>query len=267
MLSGSAVGKVVTGEAGGFVPGDYVLSMSGWREWFVSNGEGLRKIEPDGVPVESWLGVLGMPGLTAYAGLKRIGELKEDDRVLVSAAAGAVGSVACQIARNIGARVAGITGGPGKCGWLRDELGISAIDYRAAPDLAAAIADTLPEGVDLYFDNVGGSHLAAALANMRTHGRIIACGMIEQYNAEAPRGPANFINIIGRRLRMQGLIVSDHIDLIETFEREMKDWIREGRMISRETVADGIENAPRALIGLFSGENLGKMLVRLGGDE
>jgi NADPH-dependent curcumin reductase CurA len=267
VLQGGAVGKVAASNANSqFHIGDYVLSMNGWREWYVSDGAGLQKIDarPD---VQAYLGVLGMPGLTAYVGLLHIGGLKEDDRVFVSAASGAVGAVACQIAKNKGCRVVGSAGSPEKCAYLLDELKLDgAVNYRECGDLSAALTDAMP-GIDLYFDNVGGTHLAAALDNMRPFGRIVACGMIEQYNAtEPPQGPRNLMNIVGQRLTMRGFIVSDHFDMTESFKRDMSGWIADGKMIWRETVYDGIEHAPDALIALFHGMNFGKMLVKLGED-
>ncbi|MGA7674108.1 MAG: NADP-dependent oxidoreductase [Rhizomicrobium sp.] len=269
VLQGGAVGKVAASNNNSrFQAGDYVLSMNGWREWYLSDGEGLTKVDPALVPIQAFLGVLGMPGLTAYAGLLRIGELKDDDRVFVSAASGAVGAVACQIAKNKGCRVVGSAGSAEKCAYLLDELKLDgAINYRQCGDLSAALADAMPAGIDVYFDNVGGSHLTAALANMRSFGRIVACGMIEQYNAtEAPKGPPNLMNIVGRRLTMRGFIVSDHLDMMDDFRRDMGAWIADGKMIRRETVYDGIEHAPDALIALFEGLNFGKMLVKLGED-
>ncbi|HEY0283308.1 MAG TPA: NADP-dependent oxidoreductase [Rhizomicrobium sp.] len=268
VLQGRAVGKVTAGEAGDLRPGDYVSSMNGWREWFVSNGEGLKKIDPASAPLEAYLSVLGATGMTAYIGLTRIDKVKDGDRVFVSDAAGAVGMTACQIARNRGAHVIGSAGSDEKCAFLRDELKIGAINYRKTSDLAAALADAFPAGIDLYFDNVGGGHLAAALDNMRVGGRIVVCGMIGQYNTVSPPpAPVNLLNIGVRSLTMRGFIFTDHLDLTEPFEREMRAWIAEGKMIWRQTVITGIENAPAAFIGLFKGENFGKMLVKLGEDE
>ena len=269
VLQGGAVGKVVASNANSrFLAGDYVLSANGWREWYLSDGEGLTKIDPAPAPIQAYLGVLGMPGLTAYVGLLHIGELKEEDRVFVSAASGAVGAIACQIAKIKGCRVAGSAGTPEKCAYLLDELKLDgAVNYRECGDLRAALADAMPAGIDLYFDNVGGTHLAAALANMRDFGRIVACGMIEQYNAvEPPKGPSNLMNIVGRRLTMRGFIVRDHLDLLEAFTRDMSEWIADGKVTWHETVYDGIEHAPDALIALFHGMNFGKMLVKLGED-
>ena len=268
VLQGAAVGKIVASNGNSeFQAGDYVASMSGWREWYLSDGEGLQKVDPR-PDIQAYLGVLGMPGLTAYVGLLHIGELKEEDRVFVSAASGAVGAIACQIAKNKGCRVVGSAGSPEKCAYLLDELKLDeAVNYRDCGDLSAAFADAMPAGIDLYFDNVGGTHLAAALANMRDFGRIVACGMIEQYNAiEPPKGPANLMNVIGRRLTMHGFIVRDHLDLMERFTRDMSEWIADGKVTWRETVYDGIEHAPDALIALFHGMNIGKMLVKLGED-
>jgi hypothetical protein len=269
VLQGGAVGKVVASNGNSqFQAGDYVLSMSGWREWYLSDGEGLTKIDPTRAPIQAYLGVLGMPGLTAYVGLLHIAELKEEDRVFVSAASGAVGAIACQIAKNKGCRVAGSAGSAEKCAYLLDELKLDdAVNYRECDDLTAALAAAMPAGIDLYFDNVGGTHLAAALANMRDFGRMVACGMIEQYNAvEPPKGPANLMNIVGRRLTIRGFIVRDHLDLMEAFTRDMSEWIADGKVTWRETMYDGIEHAPDALIALFHGMNFGKMLVKLGED-
>jgi len=266
-LAGSAVGRIVTGN-GQLAPGDYVVSQNGWREWFVCDGWDLRKVDPSVAPVQAYLGVLGIPGLTAYAGLKRIGGLQKDDRVFVSAAAGAVGSAACQIALATGCEVVvGSAGTDEKCAWLRD-LGIEAFNYHDTDDLGVTLADHMPGGIDLYYENVGGDHLEAALDNMREQGRIVVCGLIDQYNApEPPPGPCNLDLIVKRRLTMRGFLVTDHLDLMDSFLEDMRRWIAEGKMKWRETVADGIENAPAALIGLFHGDNIGKMLVKLADDD
>jgi NADPH-dependent curcumin reductase CurA len=263
VLSGGAIGKVTGGGTEGLKIGDYVISQNGWREWFVSDGKALRKIDPTTAPLAAYLGVLGMTGMTAYVGMTKIGGVKEDDRVLVSAAAGAVGSIVCQIARNLGCRTVGIAGTDEKCAYLRNELKIRAINYRNG-DLAEAIQAESPSGIDLFFDNVGGSQLAAALEAMRTHGRIVACGMIETYNGGGAH-PA-LSPIVTKRLTMRGFIVGDHLDLRERFERDMTRGIKEGKISWRETIVEGIENAPAALIGLFTGANIGKMVVKLAED-
>jgi len=270
VLQGSAVGTVVEAAANApFKPGDHVLSMNGWREWFVSDGAGMQKVDPMLAPLQAYLGVLGMTGLTAYAGMLRIGQLKKEDRVFVSAASGAVGAIACQIAKNKGCEIiVGSAGSAEKCAYLKDELHLTeAINYRETDNLSAALADAMPSGIDVYFDNVGGSHLAAALDNMRKFGRIVACGMIEQYNATTPpKGPSNLINIVGQSLTMRGYIVIDHVDMMADFARDMGKWIAEDKMKWRETIYDGIEHAPDAFIALFEGLNFGKMLVKLSED-
>ncbi len=266
VLQGGAVGVVVRSNGNSrFQEGDHVLGMDGWREWFVSDGAGLQKVDPKLAPVQAYLGALGMPGLTAYAGLLRIGALKKEDRVFVSAASGAVGAIVCQIARNKGCEiVVGSAGSDEKCAYLKELGCTAAINYRDRGDLSAALADAMPGGIDVYFDNVGGSHLTAALDNMNTFGRIVACGMIEVYNAtEPPKGPPNLANIVGRSLTMRGFIVLNHMDMLDAFRRDMGAWIAEGKMTWRETILDGIERAPEAFIGLFKGDNFGKMLVKL----
>jgi NADPH-dependent curcumin reductase CurA len=270
-LSGGAVGQVVTSNGNSkFKVGDYVSNFAGWREWFVSSGGDLQKIEPsEAVPVQTFLGTFGMPGLTAYAGLLRVGELKEGERVFVSAASGAVGAVVCQIAKIKGCYVVGSAGSDEKCDWLKRVAHVDeAINYKTCGDLEGAVRKAFPQGIDVYFENVGGSHLVAALANMRMHGRIPVCGMIEQYNATAmPPGPGNIINVIPMRITIKGFIVSDYGDMMPDFMRDMHKWAHDGKLKWQETIVDGIENAPRAFIGLFKGDNVGKMLVRVGPDK
>jgi NADPH-dependent curcumin reductase CurA len=267
-LSGGAVGQVVESKNSGFARGDYVSNFSGWQEWFVSSGGDLTKIDPAMGPIQAFLGALGMPGLTAYAGLLKVGELKDGERVFVSAASGAVGAVVCQIAKNKGCYVVGSAGSDDKCEWLKREARVdAAINYRTCGDLNKAVKEAFPQGIDVYFENVGGAHLDAALANMRMYGRIPVCGMIAQYNATAlPPGPANIINVIPQRLTIRGFIVTDYASLTPEFLRDMSTWRREGKMNWHETVVEGIENAPEAFIGLFKGNNFGKMLVKIGPD-
>ncbi|MBV8978398.1 MAG: NADP-dependent oxidoreductase [Alphaproteobacteria bacterium] len=271
-MTGGAVGQVVAAGAGApFKVGDHVQSMAGWREWFVSTGmEMMQKIEPiPGVGIQSFLGALGMPGLTAYAGLLKIGEFKPEDSVFVSAASGAVGAVVCQIAKAKGSkRVVGSAGSDEKCAWLKKIGCDEAINYKTCGDLTAAVAKAFPDGIGVYFDNVGGSHLEAALANMRQYGRLAECGMIEQYNAvDPPPGPRNMILVVGLSLTMRGFIVSNHFDMVGDFMRDMGEWIKAGKMTWKETIYDGLERAPEAFLGLFKGENFGKMLVRVGPDK
>ncbi len=269
ILQGGAVGKVVASNAEGFAPGDLVFSMAGWREAFTAAPAAVmaRKIAPSPLPEQAHLGVAGMPGLTAYAGLLRVGEAKSGDTVFVSAAAGAVGSVVCQIAKAKGCRVVGSAGGEKKVAFLK-EIGVdAAIDYKAhrgAQALTQALRAAAPDGVDVYFENVGGDHFEAALNVMRDSGRIAMCGTIATYNDEAPEpGPSNLSLIIQKRLKVQGFIVSDHNDMMGDFARDITSWIGSGALTWKETVLEGVDRAPDAFIGLFTGENLGKMLVKL----
>jgi NADPH-dependent curcumin reductase CurA len=265
-LSGGAVGEVVAANGHSrFAEGDFVSNFSGWREWFVTNGGDCQKIDPSLAPIQAYLGAFGMPGLTAYGGLLRTGELKDGERVFVSAASGAVGAAVCQIAKNKGCTVVGSAGSDEKCAWLLREARVDkAINYRTCGPLPAALHEAMPEGIDVYFENVGGAHLDAALANMRLHGRIAVCGMIAQYNdTTPPPGPANIVAVIPLRLTIRGFIVTDHADMMPDFLRDMAAWTKAGKMKWRETIVDGIEKAPDAFIGLFKGENIGKMLVRL----
>jgi NADPH-dependent curcumin reductase CurA len=270
VLQGGAIGQVVASNNNSdFKAGDYVSNFYGWREWLVSPSAGLTKLDHTVAPIQSYLGALGMPGLTAYAGLLRVGALKDGERVFVSAASGAVGSIVVQIAKNKGCHVVGSAGSDEKCAYLTEELGIDgAINYRKAGDLSTALRKAFPEGIDVYFENVGGAHLVAALNTMRLNGRIALCGMIDQYNAtEMPAGPGNLAMAIGLQLTIRGFIVSSHNDMMPQFLADMTKWIKEGRMKWRETILDGIERAPEAFIGLFKGDNFGKMLVKVGPDQ
>ncbi len=267
-LSGGCIGQVVQSRVGEFQVGDLVLSMLGWREYYVSNGSRLTKIDPGTAPIQAYLGVAGMPGMTAYVGLLDIGQPNEGDTVFVSAASGAVGSVVCQIAKIKGCRVVGSAGSDEKVAWLRREAGIDvAFNYKQVQHLRAELGNHCPGGIDIYFDNVGGEHLQAALARMNLFGRVVLCGMISQYNATEPLpGPSNLGLAIARRLTLKGFLVQDHSDRLPDFHADMAKWIAEGRIKWKETIVEGIENAPRAFIGLFKGENFGKMLVKIGPD-
>ena len=263
-LDGGAIGEVVAGEAGGVKPGDTVLHGLGWREYALVDAKGARKIDPDLAPVTAHLGVLGMTGLTAYAGLLDVAAMKPGETVFVSGAAGAVGSMVGQIAKLRGAgRVIGSAGSAAKVERLT-ALGFdAAFDYHDGP-VYKQLRAAAPDGVDVYFDNVGGDHLEAAIGAMNVHGRAAICGMIAQYNAtEPPAAPRNLALVIGKRLTLRGFLVSDHGHLREQFVQEVAGWLREGRLSYDETIVDGIEQAPEAFLGLLRGENLGKMLVRL----
>ncbi|MCP4517745.1 MAG: NADP-dependent oxidoreductase, partial [Delftia sp.] len=205
-LTGGCVGQVVRSEGGPFQVGDYVMSMLGWREYYVSDGAGLNKIDPHIAPVQAFLGTVGMPGLTAYVGLLDIGQPQPGETVFVSAASGAVGSVVCQLARLKGCRVVGSAGSDEKIAWLKDVAGVdAAFNYKKVDDLSAELGRLCPQGVDVYFENVGGLHLQAALDHMNSFGRIVVCGMISQYNATtAQPGPSNLSYVIGKRLMLKG---------------------------------------------------------------
>ena len=264
-LQGGAIGEVVASNDPGLNVGDLVQSNYGWREAFNAQANTVQKLDTHGLPPEAFLGAAGMPGLTAYAGLLRVAALKEGDVVFVSGAAGAVGSMVCQIAKLKGHKVIGSAGGADKVAFLKDELGVDvAIDYKAEKDLTAALLAAAPEGIDVYFDNVGGEHLEAAITAARPFGRLAICGMISMYNATAPvPGPSNMALIIGKQLRLEGFIVSSYWDMMPAFAQELGSWHAAGKLKWRQTVREGIENAPDAFIGLFSGENFGKMLVKL----
>lgn len=264
VMTGGAVGEVVASQLDGFAPGDLVLGMNGWREVYVSDGTGLRKVDPTLAPPSAYLGVLGMPGLTAYVGLLDLGEPKAGETVFVSGAAGAAGSLVGQIAKQKGCRVVGSAGSESKIRYLVDELGFDdAFNYKEG-DLKDHLARTCPDGIDVYFDNVGGSMLEAALGRMNTFGRIPVCGMISQYNAtEAVPGPNNMILLVSKRLKLQGFVITDHFDRMGAFFKEVGGWLAQGHITYKETIVEGIENAPDAFMGLFRGENLGKMLVKL----
>ena len=263
-LDGHAIGRVVQSNADGFAKGDLVSSMKGWRSDFVASANELTAL-PDtgGIAPEVFLSVLGMTGMTAWVGLNKIAECKPEDVVFVSAAAGAVGSVVCQLAKAKGCFVIGATGDKDKAKWLKSKLGVDAVvNYRDVDDLSAALGEAAPNGIDVYFENVGGTHLEAALDHVNQNARIAVCGMIAHYNTPQP-GPNNLFKIIAQRVRMQGFIVSDNWDSYSDFVAEGMELVRNGKLKHRETVVDGIDNAPQAFIDLFSGKNTGKMLVKL----
>jgi hypothetical protein len=260
-IDGGAVGRVVESRHDGFAEGDWVLSMLGWRERGVAEGDRLRKLDPSLAPPSTALGVLGMPGLTAWVGLVEVGRVQQGETMYVSGAAGAVGSIAAQIAKLKGLRVVGSAGSAEKVEWLRS-LGVEAFDYHETP-----AKEALADGIDVYFDNVGGEQLEAALGALRPFGRVIACGAISRYNDERPEpGPRNIAFVVSKRLRLQGFIVTDHLARFPEFAAEVGPWVRDGRIEYRETVLEGIENLPTAFAGLFRGDNVGKMLVRVGPD-
>ncbi len=265
-LDGACVGRVVESKSGQFQVGDFILGRLGWRENFVADGKELLKIDPAVAPIQAYLGTVGMPGLTGYYGLLEIGKPQKGETVFISAAAGAVGSIVCQIAKLKGCYVVGSAGSDEKVSWLLEEAGVdAAFNYKKTDNIIAEVGRKCPKGIDVYYENVGGVHLEAALEHMNKFGRIVMCGMIAIYNATDPvPGPSNLAYIIGKQLTMQGFIVSDHFDKLAQFYADMGKWIAEGQIKWKETIIDGIENAPRAFIGLFKGENFGKMIVKVG---
>jgi NADPH-dependent curcumin reductase CurA len=264
-LYGGAVGRVVRSSHPGFPEGSHVMSQKGWREHFVSDGDGVTRLEPEGLPVSAYLGVLGMPGFTAWYGLREIGTPRTGETLVVSGAGGAVGSFAAQMGKILGCRVVGTAGGDDKCAWLTGECGLdAAINYKRAADLHAALRQACPDGIDVYFENVGGPMLDAVLRLLNPFARIPLCGMISQYNLAVPEpGPRYLFSMVANRVLMQGFIISDHVDRYPEFLAEARPWVRAGRLRHQETVLEGLDNAPRAFLGLFSGDNRGKMVVRL----
>ena len=263
-LTGGAIGRVIASNHDGLEEGDYVESHYGWREAFCAPGDQLSKLGELVAPPSAYLGVLGMPGMTAYVGLLDAGEYKDGETLFVSGAAGAVGSIVGQIAKIKGGRVIGSAGNPDKITHLQDELGFDyAFDYHEGRILDH-LREGAPDGLDVYFDNVGGDHLEAAIFHMRPFGRLSLCGAISQYNATAPvPGPSNLTLAIGLGLTLRGFIVSHCNHRREDFQRDMGRWIETGQVTYRETIKHGIEAAPDAFIGLFTGANLGKMVVQL----
>jgi NADPH-dependent curcumin reductase CurA len=265
-LQGGAVGEVIESRSEALATGDWVNSMLGWREYYVADGSSLMKIDPNLAPVSKALGVLGLTGMTAYVGLLDLGQPKEGDTVFVSAASGAVGSIVGQIAKLKRCRVVGSAGTAEKVAHAREVGFDGAFNYREEA-VADALARLCPEGIDVYFENVGGDHLEAALPRMRRFGRVVLCGLISQYNDTEQRPGPSLVPALANRLTIRGLIVSDHFDRLPDFRRDMSGWLAEGKISDEETVVEGIENAPAAFMGLLRGENRGKMLVKVGPDS
>jgi NADPH-dependent curcumin reductase CurA len=273
VMGAGGVGEVIASRHAGFAVGDVVVGGFGWTSHAVSDGEGVRKVDPAAAPLSAHLGVLGMPGITAWVGLTDILALQPGETVVISAATGAVGSVAGQIARARGCRVIGVAGGPEKCAYAVDALGYDAcLDRRAgdAEALSAGIAGAAPGGVQGYFENVGGKTLAAVLPQMSVCGRIAVCGMISWYQGanldEALPLPAVWRTVLTQRLRVQGFIIFDHYDRFDAFAAEVAPMLADGRVTAREDVATGLENAPAKFLAMLAGGNFGKTLVRIGDD-
>ncbi len=264
MRAGGA-GKVVASRHPGFNVGDEVVGIFGVQDYAISDGKGVTKVDTRIAPLSAYLGVLGMPGMTAYFGLYTVGEYKEGDTVVVSGAAGAVGSVVGQLAKIKGSRVVGIAGGAEKCRHVVEDLGFDAcIDYRSE-NVKDELRKHLPKGVDLYFDNVGGDILDTVLTQIRMHARIVICGAISQYNNTAPvKGPSNYLSLLVNRGTMRGMVVFDHVRRYGEAVAEMAGWIAQGQLKYREEVVDDLEKFPETLLMLFKGENTGKLLIRNG---
>ena len=266
VIRSGGVGEVIDSRCEVYTPGQLLFGMTGWQDYVVVDaGERAMQVLPDGVPPGIAIGILGVTGMTAYFGITDVGQVKADDVVVVSGAAGATGSAAGQIAKIKGAKkVVGIAGGGEKCAFIVDELGFDdAIDYKN-DNVAARLRETCPDGIDLYFDNVGGSILDDCLGNLALRGRVVLCGAISTYNSDGPPpGPSNYLRLVVNRGRMEGFIILDYLDRFPAAQMEIAAWIAEGKIKSSEHLVQGLEHAPEALNLLFSGGNTGKVIVAL----
>ncbi len=265
VMDGGAVGEVVASTVDSHAIGDLVLHGLGWREWSTGPAKGFKVLPRGDFSPSYYLGVLGMPGLTAYAGLFDVAGFVEGETVFVSGAAGAVGSIVGQLAKARGGRVVGSAGSAEKVAWLTEELGFdAAFDYKSGP-VAKQLREAAPDGIDVYFDNVGGEHLEAAIGSLKVHGRAAICGMISMYNSTEPvAAPRNLAQVVGKRLTLQGFLVSDHGSLQGQFLQEVGPMLADGRLTAQETVVDGVDHMADAFLGLLTGGNTGKMVVRVG---
>jgi hypothetical protein len=263
VMVGETVAQIVESRHPDFHPGEYVAVRNGWQEYALSNGQGVRRLDPQVAPLSAFLGVLGMPGLTGYAGLVYLGEPKPGQTVVVSAATGPVGSTVAQVARLVGARAVGIAGSDAKCEYGVRELGMAAcVNYKKG-DLAAQLKQACPDGIDVYFDNVAGDTLVAVLRNLAMQARIVLCGMIEAYSMDQPPPGPWLGPVVGARATMKGLVVYDHLHRMPELVKVVGGWIRSGQFRYKEDIAEGLENAPEAFCRLMRGENFGKALVRV----
>ena len=263
------VAKVVASNDGPYPEGTYLTGMGLWANYMVSNGEGFQPVQAGLAPLSYYLGILGMPGMTAYVGLKGVAQMKEGEQLFVSAASGAVGQVVGQIGKNMGCHVAGSAGSDDKVAYLTDELGFdSAFNYKTE-NIHKAVRAANPKGIDVYFENVGGEMLEAVINNLNFNSRVALCGMISLYNStldDMPPGPRNLAILVGRSVKIQGFIVFNYPDLCKEWIEVGAGWLKEGKMQYRESVAEGIENAPQAFVDLLQGKNFGKQVVRLADD-
>jgi len=267
VMRAGTVGKVIqSNNHSKYKEGDVLVGMGGVQQYTVTDGKGYYPVDPSKAPLPTYIGTLGMPGMTAYFGLLEVGKLKEGDVVVVSGAAGAVGSTVGQIAKIKGCKVVGIAGGPDKCSYLINDLGFdAAIDYKNE-NVRKALKEACPDGVDIYFDNVGGEILDAVLTQIRMHARVVICGAISQYNVTQPKGPANYMSLLVNRATMQGMIVFDFADRYGEAAQQMAKWIEEGRLKHREEVLNGIDHFYEAFCKLFTGEKQGKMVLKVSED-
>ena len=264
-MEGTAIGEIIESKSNNFKKGDFVLSEFGWRDNFIANSESLKKINPINVPIQTYLGPLGFTGHTAYIGLFRIAKIKPKQTILVSSAAGSVGSTVCQIAKILGCKVIASTGSDEKVEWLKKEIGVDhAFNYKKIDNLVLHLKDICPEGFDIYFDNVGGDFLEAAIFRMKNYGRIVICGRISQMNATSPgEGLKNMAHVLVKRLTIKGFLIFDHYDDYKDFENDMSNWVINKKIKWRETIVKGIENSPQAFLDLLNGKNIGKMIVKI----
>jgi hypothetical protein len=266
-MVGGTVSEVLESKHPSFKPGDYVQGYDGWQTHAISNGAGVRKLDPAVAPISIALGVLGMPGMTAYVGLLDIGQPKPGETVVVSAASGAVGAVVGQIAKLKGCRAVGIAGSKDKCEYVVNELGFDACVNYKTDALVPALSAACPKGIDVYFENVGGEVTEAVMQLLNPFSRIPLCGLISMYNATSPGPGPSWRHLLTNRVLVKGFIVSDHLDRMPAFLADVSKWVREGTLKFREDIVDGLESAPSAFIGLLQGKNFGKMLVRVGEDK
>ncbi|WP_273454658.1 NADP-dependent oxidoreductase [Nevskia ramosa] len=264
VMRAGTLGEVIASKHAGFAVGDWVTGTQGVQAYAISDGRGLNKVDSTAAPLPTWLNALGMPGMTGYFGLLDVGQPKAGETVVVSAAAGAVGQVVGQVAKIMGCKVVGIAGGQAKCDFVVNELGFDAcIDYKRGP-IFPGLAKHCPDGVDIYFDNVGGDILDAVMARLRMRARIIVCGAISQYNNTTPiAGPKNYLSLLVNRARMEGIVVFDWADRYPEAITAIAGWMREGRYVSREDIVPGIEQFPDTLLKLFRGENFGKLIIEV----
>jgi NADPH-dependent curcumin reductase CurA len=267
LMVGGTVSEVLESKHPNFKAGDYVQGYDGWQTHSISNGAGVRKLDPAHAPISTALGVLGMPGMTAYVGLLDIGQPKPGETVVVSAASGAVGAVVGQIAKLKGCRAVGIAGSKDKCEYVVNELGFDACVNYKTDALVPALSAACPKGIDVYFENVGGEITEAVMQLLNPFSRIPLCGLISMYNATSPAPGPSWRYLLTNRVLVKGFIVSDHLDRMAAFLADVSTWGREGKLKFREDIVDGLENAPAAFIGLLQGKNFGKMLVRVGEDK